>query len=241
MGVFDVAEQRRQTGGASTDHESASVTGPDHPGAGAGFAVLDVETTGLVPGRDRIVEIAVVRTDVAGRVVDEWSTLVNPERSVGASHIHGITAVDVRHAPHFAEVAGEFAARLAGRALVAHNAVFDLGFVRMEYARLGVPIPAVPYLCTLEASRDYLPDLRRRRLSDCCDALGVSQLGAHSALGDARAAAGLLARYLDPGTGRPPLRGHAGLPVLAAEVRWPTVPGAAAPTLPRGGQTESRS
>ena len=240
MRTFDVSGPRQRDPGAPTEGGSAPVIHqrPVRHDTGAGefgFAVLDVETTGLVPGPDRIVEIAVVRTDATGRMVDEWSTLVNPGRSVGASHIHGITAADVRDAPRFAQVAGQLAARLSGRALVAHNAVFDLDFVRMEYARIGLPVPATPYLCTLEASRDYLPRLSRRRLFDCCRAMGIRQYHAHTALGDARATAGLLARYLDPAVGRPPLPEHTALTGLAASVRWPTVPGADVPALPRHG------
>ncbi|HEY9474950.1 MAG TPA: exonuclease domain-containing protein [Mycobacteriales bacterium] len=188
-----------------------------------GFAVIDVETTGFTPRRDRIVEIAVVRTDSCGRVLDEWCTLVNPGRPVGATHIHGITSAQVRRAPRFVDIVGELNVRLAGRALVAHNAVFDLSFLRSEYARAGWEMPDPPYLCTLEASWIYLPDLVRRRLPDCCEAVGVLPGGAHSALGDARAAAGLLAAYLDPNSNRAPTRQHMRLPAQAAGVVWPRV------------------
>lgn len=208
--------------------------------ARTGFAVLDVETTGLSPVRDRIVEIAVVRTDAVGRIVDEWSTLVNPQRSVGASHIHGIAAEDVWSAPRFGELVGELMARLAGHALVAHNAAFDLRFLRHECARAGVHLPEAPHLCTLNASRDYLPDLSRRRLPDCCHACGVRLDDAHSALGDARATAGLLAAYLGARTGRPPRPEHTGLPAAAAGVAWPRPPRVAVSLLPRNGRPAPR-
>lgn len=70
-----------------------------HPDA-ATFAVVDVETTGLFPGgSDRILEIAVHRVRADGEVLDEYSTLVNPNRDVGPTHLHGIAAGDVIHAP----------------------------------------------------------------------------------------------------------------------------------------------
>lgn len=197
----------------------------------AGFAVVDVETTGLVAARDRVVEIAVINTDAAGRIIDTWTTLLNPGGPVGATQIHGITTADVRRAPRFADVAGDLAARLAGRALVAHNATFDLGFFRIEYARAGWEMPDCPYLCTLEASWTYLPHLARRRLPDCCLAAGIELTGAHSALGDARATAALLASYLHPS--RCPAAHHLDLPMQAAGVVWPQIPCTGASLMPR--------
>jgi DNA polymerase-3 subunit epsilon len=57
---------------------------------------------------------------------------------------------------------------LAGVPVVAHNAAFDLAFLRAEYAYAGWKLPMLPTLCTLEASDTYLPGLARRRLADCC-------------------------------------------------------------------------
>ena len=198
-----------------------------------GFAVLDLETTGLVAARDRIVELAVVRLDPSGRVQDEWDTLVNPGRSVGASQQHGITSVDVRGAPRFGEILEALTERLAGRVLVAHNARFDMAFIRNEYARAGSAFPDVPYLCTLEASWTYLPDLARRRLADCCWVCGIPLHHAHSALGDARATAQLLSTYLDPAVGTPPRPEHLALPTLAMNVAWPKATRASTRTKPR--------
>jgi exonuclease len=77
----------------------------------SGYAVVDVETTGLFPGRhDRVVEIGVVLADREGRQVDEWGTLVNPARDLGPQHIHGIRSSDVLCAPSFAEIAGDLGA-----------------------------------------------------------------------------------------------------------------------------------
>src|SRR5699024_10534264 len=65
-----------------------------------------------------------------------------------------------------------------------------------EFARAGMPMPVFSTYCTLQASTLYLPQLRRRKLADCCAAVGVTNQQAHSALGDAYAAAGLLEHYL---------------------------------------------
>lgn len=188
------------------------------------FAVLDIETTGLTPQMDRIVEIAVVTTDPWGRVLGEWSTRVNPEGPVGATHIHGITAADVAHAPVFRDVVAALTQQLAGAALVAHNADFDLAFIRQEYQRAGWDMPAAPALCTLHASEYHLPGLDRRRLADCCWAVGTPLTGAHSALGDARATAVLLAVFMHPHIGAAPLPEHLALPAQAMAVRWPAEP-----------------
>ncbi|MGO1284545.1 MAG: exonuclease domain-containing protein, partial [Brachybacterium sp.] len=160
------------------------------------FAVLDVETTGLDADRDRILELAILRADEHGRVIDQRATRFHPDGPVGATHIHGITDADVAGAPRFRDLAITIGTALQDLVVVAHNAEFDLGFLRAEFARAGLPMPRFRTYCTLQGSTLYLPQLRRRRLSDCCAALGVTLQGAHSALGDALATADLLARYL---------------------------------------------
>ncbi|MFI6713477.1 exonuclease domain-containing protein [Nonomuraea sp. NPDC050478] len=82
-----------------------------------GYAVIDVETTGLRPSwHDRIVEVGVVLLDPRGLVTGEWSTLVNPERDLGPQRIRGLTAAGVRHAPTLKEIAGSLAGDPADRA-----------------------------------------------------------------------------------------------------------------------------
>lgn len=165
----------------------------------AGYAVVDVETTGLFAGRwhNRVVEVGVVHVGRDGEVTDEWCTLVNPERDLGPQHVHGIRASDVRRAPTFADIAGDLSALLAGRVVVAHNLGFDLRFLRYEYERLGfsVPLDVEFGLCTMALSEHYLWS-PSRSLAACCVAAGIRQENAHSALHDARAAAGLLAHLI---------------------------------------------
>jgi len=186
------------------------------------LAVVDVETTGFAAqGADRIVEIAVVRLSAEGERLDEFETLVNPQRDVGPTKIHGISALDVREAPLFADVAGDVAARMQGAVFVAHNAEFDRRFVSAEYARLGYDIDPAPCLCTMRLSG--LVGLEGRRLEVCCSECGVPLGHHHSALHDARAAADLLVALLRRGglSQRDVLSRFHGVP--PAPTAWPAL------------------
>lgn len=161
----------------------------------AGFAVVDLETTGVYPSRDRIIEVAVVHLDVSGQVIGEFCTLIDPHRDVGLTHIHGITAADVMGAPTFAAAARAVWQRLSGRVLVAHNASFDVRFLDAEFDRCGARLPPPPVMCTMQLASHYLHNLPARNLKACCKAARVDLPRHHSALDDARAAAQLLARF----------------------------------------------
>lgn len=220
----------------------ASQTAPSsvpRPGSHPRFVVLDVETTGLSATTHRVLEIALVTTDPSGRVLDEWTTRLNPQGPVGATHIHGITDADVRHAPLFPDVLDELNQRLTGAALVAHNARFDLAFLRAEYARAQWRLPYLPALCTLDASSHHLPNLPRRRLTDCCHAIGHPLVHAHSALGDARGTAALLAHYLHPHHGVPAQPEHLRMPHDALAITWPSGPEAAPVPVATGARSAS--
>lgn len=207
-----------------------------------GFAVIDVETTGFSPQSDRVIEMAVVRTDARGVITDEWVSRFNPERPVAATFVHGITDADVRDQPLIGDLLPEIIGRLRGRAIVAHNAPFDMGFLRAEFSRYGWQIPDVPVFCTLDASMRYLPDLRRRSLDDCCGAIGIEFHSEHAALSDARAAAWLIAQFLDPSVPPPPYPADLDLPVAASAVAWPEAPdGPLVPYAPPPAQGNGRS
>ncbi|MDP9738081.1 exonuclease domain-containing protein [Curtobacterium sp. 260] len=216
MGLFDWLLGRRKNPPARPTATSRRM-----PSAPA-FAVIDVETTGLSPQRDRILELAIVRLDHAGSIVDEWVSRFDPEGPVGATHIHGIRDEDVVGQPRFAESAETVVAALSGLAVVAHNARFDLAFLRSELTAAGWRPPWIASYCTLDASRAYLPDLERRRLVDCCWSAGIRLDGAHSALGDARAAAELLRAYIARNGGPDPVLLEAA--ATARATAWPTAP-----------------
>ncbi|NAZ85954.1 DUF6318 family protein [Kineococcus indalonis] len=150
------------------------------------YAVLDVETTGFSAGRDRVVQVAVALVDEHGEVESTWATLVDPERDPGPVHVHGITAERLRGAPLFADVAVELAALLAGRVFVAHNAVFDWGFVAAEMRRAGVALQVEQRLCTRNLAKRLdlpVPDLKLATLAAHWE---VRQLRAHDAEDDTR-------------------------------------------------------
>lgn len=150
-----------------------------------GYAVVDVETTGL--GRDdRIVSAAVYRLDARGEVEDHWYTPVNPQRDPGPVWIHGLTSAVLADAPLFGEVAAELADRLSGRVFVAHNAVFDWSMLAREFARAGTVAPVEHRLCTIVLSKALGLPLANHKLESLAAHFGVVQQRAHHALDDAR-------------------------------------------------------
>lgn len=155
------------------------------------YAVIDFETTGLVPERtDRVVEVGIVLTDVTGRIEEEWTTLVNPHRDLGPTNIHGIAAADVVDAPTFADVSDHILELLTGRVVVAHNASFDMRFLHRELQLAHYEIAERPAaLCSMKWAGRMMG---AAKLEHCCEALGISLTDAHSALGDAHATAELL-------------------------------------------------
>lgn len=162
------------------------------PPAPGGFAVVDIEATGRSPWRHRVVEVAVVLLDRRLGPEGEFSTLVDPAGPVGPTHVHRITQADVMGAPRFREVAPMLLELLAGRVLVGHHVSCDQAFLEREFARIGVPLPQVPTLCTLRLARSRLPGAGGYGLAACVEAAGLGWFPAHTALGDARATADLL-------------------------------------------------
>lgn len=162
-----------------------------------GYTVIDIETTGFSFARGhRIVELGVVEVSPTGEVEHSWETLINPQRHLAATEIHGITATDVFGAPTFADIADKLVASLDGRILVAHNAGFDCSFISQELMTCGrCSSPAFPAIDTVKLARTYL-GLPHSRLADCCEHLGISNKMAHSALSDAIATAHLLQHFL---------------------------------------------
>jgi len=186
-----------------------------------GYAVVDVETTGL--GRDdRIVSAAVYRLDARGDVQDHWYSPVNPERDPGPVWIHGLTGAMLADAPLFPEISAALAERLAGRVLVAHNAVFDWSMLAREFARAGTAAPVDHRLCTIVLAKELRLPLANHKLESLAAHYGVVQRRAHHALDDAR----VLAEAFRPSLH---LAAAAGLPLPLHTCRplteWPEAAG----------------
>jgi len=199
------------------------------------FAVLDTETTGLLPSHDRVVEIAVVGLRPDGSMEWTWSTLLNPQRDLGPQHIHGIHTADVLAAPAFADIAGDLMELLQNRVVVGHNVSFDARFVTAEYARTGVGagIDSANCLCTRQLARSLLPE-RGGTLNACCVQAGVTHHDQHSALGDATATANLLQALAARAGGMDVLGGRLGLDARVASAPWPPIPARRTRTVQRG-------
>ena len=147
---------------------------------------LDLETTGTAAAADRVTEVGIVRVDGDG-AVSEWSTLVDPGCSIPPEiqALTGITNAMVAGAPTFGQIADEVAARVADSVMVAHNARFDYGFLKHEFARLGRAFTA-KVLCTVKLSRRLYPEAGRHNLDAIVARHALPASDRHRALGDAR-------------------------------------------------------
>jgi DNA polymerase III subunit epsilon len=157
------------------------------------IAVIDFETTGLTPGADRVIEVSVVRVDPGEAPRLAFDTLVNPQRRVAATEIHGITDADVRDAPQFRDVAGELVEHLQGCVVASFNVYFDMPFLTFELGEVGARhVP--PHFCLMYL-RPMLDLGPRCRLEQACRDHGIGFDATHVAADDALAAAKLYALY----------------------------------------------
>ena len=150
------------------------------------YVVFDLETTGISPYNDSIIEISAVKV-IGGKVVDTFSTLVNPRRSIpyGATAVNGITDDMVEDEPYLEEVLPGFNAFIEDFVLVGHNiASFDMKFIwKAATEHLGQTF-SNDYIDTLPMARKRLPKLAHHRLVDLAEYYNISTEGAHRALND---------------------------------------------------------
>ena len=156
------------------------------------YVLLDLETTGATPLKDRITEIALIKFE-AGREVSRWQTLVNPEAPIPA-FIQKLTGIDnnmVASAPTFKEVAAELLDYLNDSVLCAHNVRFDHGFLKNEFKRIGIVLRQ-KMLCTVKLSRTLYPMHRSHSLDAIINRHSLTCTARHRAMGDVEMMVGFI-------------------------------------------------
>jgi DNA polymerase III subunit epsilon len=151
------------------------------------YTIIDIETTGGSPLKEKITEIAIFVHD-GQQVVEEFSTLINPEKYIPAhiTTLTGITNEMVADAPKFYEVAKKVVELTENRLFVAHNSNFDYRFVQQEFKNLGYTFNR-EQICTVKLSRKLIPGHQSYSLGKLCSQLGIHINGRHRAAGDAMA------------------------------------------------------
>ena len=151
------------------------------------YAIVDIETTGGNPDKDKITEIAVLLHD-GNQVIKEFKSLVNPQQKIPPkiSQITGITNEMVQHAPPFYEIAKSIIEITEGAVFVAHNVRFDYSFIKAEYKSLGYQFHRKT-LCTVRLSRETFNGLPSYSLGKLCESLSIPIYDRHRAYGDAKA------------------------------------------------------
>lgn len=163
---------------------------------GGTYSLIDLETSGFNPPQAKILEIAILKINANGDVLEEFSTLIDPKNmEVGRTDIHGITLSMLKNAPDFAEVVGQVLKIIENSILVAHNARFEENFLASEFRGAGLDLPLLPAIDTLWLSRQIL-NLSDYKLDTVITSYNESIDNAHTALGDVRAMAKVLPRML---------------------------------------------
>jgi DNA polymerase III subunit epsilon len=185
---------------------------------GAGWAVVDVETSGFRPGQARVVSVAALALGDDGNVEQSLYSLLNPGVDPGPTHVHGLTAEMLEGQPRFGDIVGDLVELLRGRTLVAHNVGFDYSFLAAEAELVGAELPVDTVMCTVELSRRLELGTENLRLETLASHWGVTQIKPHDALDDAM----VLAQILKPVLVRARER-KVWLPVrTVSRRRWPS-------------------
>lgn len=163
----------------------------------ASFVVFDIETTGLSKYKNNITEIGAVKVS-EGKIVDKWSTFVNPREPIPQKIVEltHITDEMVADAPFIEDVLGEFLAFCEGSVLVAHNANFDVGFIEQAAKKSNIPFDWC-YLDTLMLARCLYPELPNFRLNTLSKHLQVMLENHHRAVDDAKATADVFVKMIE--------------------------------------------
>ena len=161
------------------------------------YVVFDLETTGLSPDKNKIIEIGAVKV-VDGAITERFSTFINPEVPI-PYNIEQLTSIKddmVLDAPRIEEILPEFMKFCEGTVMVAHNAEFDTGFIRKNCERMGLPFDFT-IADTVALARILLPQLNRFKLDTVAKAVGVSLDHHHRAVDDAACTAEIFVKFIE--------------------------------------------
>ncbi len=179
------------------DDLKGMVTDSQNQDLDADYVVFDLETTGFSPETNRIIEIGAVKVQ-NGKIVDKFSTFVNPQVPI-PFRIEQLTSINdsmVIDAPVIADILPEFMKFCEGCVMVAHNADFDMSFIKKNCQRLDIPCkPTV--VDTVALARVLLPNLNRFKLDTVAKALGVSLENHHRAVDDAGCTAEIFVKFIE--------------------------------------------
>lgn len=140
------------------------------------LVMFDTETTGFSPSKDRLVELGAVKIE-NGQIISRTNWLINPGRKIPdrVIKVHGISNEMVQDKPGFAQVYPEFLAYIGDSILLAHNARFDVDFVRAEILRAGQPLPSNATVDTLKLFRKWYPDAPSHKVGVLIDFIGIQK------------------------------------------------------------------
>ena len=178
------------------DLKEIVTNGKGQPLAGS-YVVFDIETTGFSPIKNRIIEIGAVK-DINGEIRDRFSTFVNPKVPIPfeIEKLTGINDEMVMDAPAIEEVLPRFLEFCEGTVLVAHNASFDISFIRENAERQSLPFDYT-YVDTVGIARVLLPHQAKHTLDAVCKSLGISLENHHRAVDDAEATSEIFIKLSD--------------------------------------------
>lgn len=162
------------------------------------FTGVDIETTGLSPQKDRIVEISCVRF-TGTNVLWEKTWLINPGTPIPgeATRVHGLTDGMVRSSPAFETIAEELTQALSNTVVIAHNAAFDWNFIQAEYSRAKKKAPSLQVIDSLAMAKKCFPDQRSYALGRLIEDLGLDATPNHRAEADTLATVKLVQKCLE--------------------------------------------
>ena len=162
------------------------------------FVVFDLETTGLNNRKDRIVEIGAIKYS-QGEVVNKMNYLINPGIDIPpvASSIHGIYKKDIADKPYIDSILPEFIQLIKGSVLVAHNASFDVGFIRKALGRSEMDVPEIRVLDTIKLSKKAWPGRKSYSQKNLAAFLSIDVKNAHRAEDDCRVCLEILKKGLE--------------------------------------------